>query len=129
MAGESALFCNGRVLFACLLFDQFSRCLVFIFLSTNKKKNKTKECLRFVFRGFVVVLKTGSVIHTIGAFKFVLPESECTHDLRASSGEITLKEFIIMAATPGQSRTHLLCSVGECVCVRVLYPDILSVDV
>lgn len=53
-----------------------------------------------MFRGFVVVLKTGSVIHTIGAFKFVLPESECTHDLRASSGEITLKEFIIMAATP-----------------------------
>lgn len=108
MAGESALFCNGRMLFACLLLIS-SVDVLFLFFFRQKKK-KTKECLRFVFRGFVVVLKTGSVINTIGAFKFVLPESECTHDLRASSGEITLKEFIIMAPTPGQSRTHLLCS-------------------
>lgn len=114
MAGESALFCNGRMLFACLLLiSSVDVLFLFFFRQKNKNKRMFEVCVSY----FVVVLKTGSVIHTIGAFKFVLPESECTHDLRASSGEITLKEFIIMAATPGQSRTHLLCSVGECVCV------------
>lgn len=103
-------------------------CFYFSF-DQKKKKNKTKECLRFVFRGFVVVLKTGSVIHTIGAFKFVLPESECTHDLRASSGEITLKEFIIMAATHPRAIAHTLALLGwrVCVCARACCIQIFSV--